>query len=101
MQESRPDHPVIKANPMPDFSKVFVPITSHKATEVVPFTFEERYQSKPSLVQQILEKEKEKENVSSIACLTFGSLLCLFIHRDHLRPIHCHPSPLHPSLQKQ
>eukprot|EP00731_Ephydatia_muelleri_P027025 Em0018g1125a len=61
-EESRPDHPVIKANPMPDFSKVFVPITSHKATEVVPFTFEERYQSKPSLVQQILEKEKEKEN---------------------------------------
>lgn len=57
-EESRPD-PVIKANPMPDFSKVFVPITSYKATEIVPFTFEGRYQTKPSLVQQILEKEKE------------------------------------------
>lgn len=70
LQESRPD-PVIKANPMPDFSKVFVPITSYKATEIVPFTFEGRYQTKPSLVQQILEKEKE--NVSAgFVCLPIG-----------------------------
>ncbi len=52
---------VIKANPMPDFDRVFKPQLPHVATETHPFKFEERYKDKPSretLVQQILQKEK-------------------------------------------
>ena len=93
LQESRPD-PVIKANPMPDFSTVFVPVVTHKTTEIIPFTFEERYQNnKPSLVQQILEKHKENENVSGVCSLDIWGHVSFLIHRDLLRPILCHHSP--------
>ena len=55
----------IKANPMPDFSKShFKPSLPHKKTEVKPFSFETRYQDKltrKSLVESILEKDKQKE----------------------------------------
>ena len=59
-QEEQDSH-IIHANPMPQFDSVFKPQLPHKATEIQPFTFEERYQGKPTretLVQQILQKEK-------------------------------------------
>ena len=59
-QEEQDSH-IIHANPMPQFDSVFKPQLPHKTTEIQPFTFEERYQGKPTretLVQQILQKEK-------------------------------------------
>ena len=59
-QEELDSH-IIHANPMPQFDSVFKPQLPHKATEIQPFTFEGRYQGKPTretLVQQILQKEK-------------------------------------------
>ena len=79
-QEEQDSH-IILANPMPQFDSVFKPQLPHKTTEIQPFTFEERYQGKPTretLVQQILQKEKVQcmdtsQNLHYIGC----RILCL------------------------
>ncbi len=74
---------VIKANPMPDFDRVFKPQLPHTATETLPFMFEERYKDKPSretLVQQILQKEKVSKHGPSAPRLLYqrGEVIHVF-----------------------
>lgn len=51
--------PVLKAQPMPDFSRVFKPQLSHKSTDSQPFSFEGHYRTKDEVVTELARKEEE------------------------------------------
>ena len=58
-EKEKDESHVIKARPVPNFDKVFVPQYPLRSIEIQPFSFEERDKEKPTrqtLVEKILQK---------------------------------------------
>ena len=53
-----PQAPVLKAQPMPSFTKTFKPQLSHKKTDTQPFSFEGLYRTKDEVVEELIYEDE-------------------------------------------